>query len=167
MSASATISVPSQDLRTALGMFPTGVTIITALTGDGRPAGLTANSFSSVSLDPPLVAWSLNNQSRSRHVFESASHFAVNVLSLDQRALAERFASKLADPFEETAWRLGEGGSPLIAGAIAVFECSVHDRFHGGDHVIYLGQVRRLAWNAEAPPLVFSRGKFCQGLQAL
>src|SRR5262245_25032196 len=104
-------------------MFATGVTVITAQSGD-RLVGLTANSFSSVSLDPPLVLWSIKRTARSFAVFRDATHFAVNILAADQIALSQCFSSAESDRFAGTQWRAGADGAPLLEGVVAHFECS-------------------------------------------
>lgn len=150
----------AEDFRAALGQFTTGVTIVTARTPDGRLVGLTANSFNSVSLAPPLVLWSLARQSTSMPGFLSATHYAINVLAGDQRLLAERFARKGIDRFEGTPWRPGLTGAPVIDGAVAVFECSHRSQHDEGDHVIFVGQVAHCRRRIGATPLVFHGGRF-------
>ena len=150
----------NQELRAALGMFATGVTIVTTLDEDGRAVGLTANSFTSVSLDPPLVLWSLSGRSLSMPAFNEATHFAINVLAAEQRQLAERFASKAEDRFDGVAWRTGTGGVPVIEGAAAVFECRTRNRYREGDHVIFLGEVRHCTRHTGIAPLLFWGGRF-------
>jgi len=149
-----------QDFRAALGMFATGVTIVTARGVDGLPVGLTANSFNSVSLTPPLVLWSLARSAGSMPAFERGSHYAVNILAADQHALAERFASKSVDRFADVAFREGAGGAPVIDGAVAVFECFNRSRYEEGDHVIFVGEVERCTWRAGAQPLIFHGGRY-------
>lgn len=149
-----------EDFRAALGQFTTGVTIVTARDPDGRLIGLTANSFNSVSLSPPLVLWSLARQSSSMPGFLAASHYAINVLAADQRLLAERFARKGIDRFEGTPWRPGLTGAPVIEGAVAVFECSHRSQYDEGDHVIFVGQVAHCRRRVGATPLVFHGGRF-------
>ena len=122
-----------EEYRAALGQFATGVTIVTAHADDGRLIGLTANSFNSVSLAPPLVLWSLSNHSSSMPGFQTASHYAINVLAADQRLLAERFSRKGIDRFEGVAWRTGLSGAPVIDGAVAVFECRNRSQHAEGD----------------------------------
>jgi flavin reductase (DIM6/NTAB) family NADH-FMN oxidoreductase RutF len=148
------------DFRSALAMFATGVTIITARGGDGLPVGLTANSFNSVSLDPPLVLWSLARTAGSMPAFEQGSHYAVNILAADQHALAERFASKTVDRFADVAFREGTGGAPVLEGAVAVFECFNRSRYEEGDHVIFVGEVERCSFNEGATPLIFHGGRY-------
>ncbi len=148
------------DFRDALGMFATGVTIVTARSADGALIGLTANSFNSVSLSPPLVLWSLARKAGSLPAFERGSHYAINILSAEQHVLAERFASKTADRFKDLAFREGAGGAPVLEGAAAVFECFNRSRYEEGDHVIFVGEVERCAWRAGAQPLIFHGGRY-------
>ena len=152
------------EFRAALGMFATGVTIVTARSSTGELVGLTANSFNSVSLDPPLILWSVKRSSNSMPAFEACSSFAVNVLSGEQRLLAERFASKAVDRFNGVEWRVGAGGSPLLEGAASVFECRVRSRYPEGDHVIYVGEVQHCSRRLGAAPLVFWGGRFFEEL---
>lgn len=154
----------SLELRAALSQFATGVTIITTLDGQGQPIGFTANSFNSVSLDPPLILWSVKRSSNSMPAFEACTSFAVNVLSGEQRLLAERFASKAADRFAGVEWRVGAGGSPVLEGAASVFECRVRSRYPEGDHVIYVGEVLHCTRRLGAAPLVFWGGRFFEEL---
>jgi flavin reductase (DIM6/NTAB) family NADH-FMN oxidoreductase RutF len=148
------------DFRTALGMFATGVTIVTARGADGAPVGLTANSFNSVSLEPPLVLWSLARSAGSMPAFERGSHYAINILAADQHTLAERFASKALDRFADLAFRAGAGGAPILDGAAAVFECFNRSRYEEGDHVIFVGEVERCFARPGAQPLIFHGGRY-------
>ncbi len=148
------------EFRAALGMFATGVTIVTARAANGRLVGLTANSFNSVSLSPPLVLWSLARAAGSMAVFSAGSHYAINVLAADQQALAQRFAAKGVDRWSGVAWAAGVAGAPLLAGAAATFECYNRSRYEEGDHVIFVGEVERCTHRAEASPLLFHGGKF-------
>lgn len=148
------------DFRAALGMFATGVTIVTARTVEGELVGLTANSFNSVSIDPPLVLWSLSNRAASLAVFSTGSHYAINILSTDQKDLATQFASKQTDRWAGAGYTLGTGGAPLLDGAVAQFECFNRSRYEEGDHVIFVGQVERCTHRAGAAPLLFHGGKF-------
>jgi flavin reductase (DIM6/NTAB) family NADH-FMN oxidoreductase RutF len=152
-------SIDPRDFRNALGSFGTGVTVITAATPDGRQAGLTCNSFASVSLNPPLVLWSLVVYSPSMSIFQDASHFSVHVLGESQQALATQFATRAEDKFAGVQWTPGLGGAPVLADAVATFQCRTADRYYGGDHVIFLGAVESYAYN-QAEPLLFARGKF-------
>jgi len=152
-----------RSLRHAFGRFATGVTLVTTRGAGGRPEGMTVNSFASVSLDPPLLLWSIRREAASRAAFESSGHFAVHVLAEAQRGLAERFARPAPDGggsrFEGLAWHPGRAGSPLLEGALARFECATEALHPGGDHVIMLGRV--LAWElGEGEPLLFHAGRF-------
>ncbi|HWH83267.1 MAG TPA: flavin reductase family protein [Burkholderiaceae bacterium] len=153
-------SFSADDFRAALGMFATGVTIVTARQADGAPVGLTANSFNSVSLAPPLVLWSLARSAGSMPAFAQGSHYAVNILAAGQHALAERFASKAIDRFEGLAYAEGAGGAPILDGAVAVFECFNRSRYEEGDHVIFVGEVERCRWQPGAQPLIFHGGRY-------
>lgn len=146
-------------LRAALGRFATGVTIITCAGPGGAPVGLTANSFSALSLDPPLVLWSLRQASASLAAFDAAPHFAINVLAESQVELSRRFASPQADKFAEGAWGSGLGGAPVLAGCAAVFECELATRQVAGDHVLFIGRVLRLA-DLSVAPLLFQGGHY-------
>jgi len=148
------------EFRSALGMFATGVTIVTARAANGRLVGLTANSFNSVSLHPPLVLWSLSQAAASLAVFSAGSHYAINVLAAEQQALARRFAAKGVDRWAGVAYTEGHGGAPLLAGAAATFECFNRSRYDEGDHVIFVGEVERCTHRAGASPLLYHGGKF-------
>ena len=148
------------EFRAALGMFATGVTIVTARGPDGELIGLTASSFNSVSLEPPLVLWSLAQAAGSMAALSTGSHYAINILAADQKDLAERFSSKRADRWLDVAWSPGAAGSPLLAGAVATFECFNRSRYEEGDHVIFVGEVERCAHRVGAAPLLFHGGKF-------
>jgi 3-hydroxy-9,10-secoandrosta-1,3,5(10)-triene-9,17-dione monooxygenase reductase component len=148
-----------QALRAALGRFATGVTIVTCRDPAGDPVGLTANSFAALSLEPPLVLWSLRMGSSRLAAFDASPHFAVNVLTENQVALSRRFASSVADKFSEGSWRDGLGGAPVLAGCAAVFECEVQARHEAGDHVLYIGRVLRLA-ERDVAPLLFQSGHY-------
>ena len=153
------IDLSARVLRAALGRFSTGVTIITARAPDGAPVGLTANSFAALSLEPPLVLWSLRSVSPNLGVFGAAPHFAVNVLAENQVELSRRFASPVPDKFAEGLWSEGLGGAPVLAGCPAVFECTQVSNQVAGDHVLFIGRVLRVS---EAPltPLVFQSGHY-------
>jgi len=155
-------SEPGMDkraFRNALGRFPTGVTVVTALGPGGRRIGITANSFSSVSLDPPLVLWSLAKSARSLSTFVKAQHYAINVLAADQIGLSRQFASAREDRFTGVVCRSGLGGVPLIEGCAAWFECHNVSQYEGGDHVILLGRVERFA-DADRAALAFHLGGY-------
>ncbi len=148
----------ARDFRNALGCFCTGVTVITAAAG-GRRAGLTVNSFASVSLNPPLVLWSLHIYSPSMPVFQEASHFCINVLAADQGELARHFAKRSEDKFAGIDWEPGLGGAPKLANVLAQFQCRNSNRYYGGDHVIFLGAVEEYTYRS-GEPLLFNRGAF-------
>lgn len=148
-----------RDLRNALGQFASGVTVITTITPDGERVGVTANSFTSVSMDPPLVLWCPGQHLKSLPIFERATHFAINVLASDQHELSSKFASASTDKFEGVETVSGIAGVPLLTAAIATFECRATDRHPAGDHLIYLGQVERYNY-VPSDPLVFHGGRY-------
>lgn len=149
-----------RDFRAALGMFATGVTIVTARNDQGEPVGLTASSFNSVSLDPPLVLWSLGQAAGSMAVFASGRHYAINVLAADQQALAERFAARGVDRWAGIGFTEGANGAPLLEGCVATFECFNRSQYTEGDHVIFVGEVERCTRRPSASPLLFHGGRF-------
>jgi len=157
--ASGHSPIDPRDFRNALGTYPTGVTIITAAGADGKPYGITCNSFASVSLNPPLVLWSLVVYSSSLSVFQNASHFAVNVLGVSQQALANKFAKSSDDKFADVKWTPGLGNAPILADSVANFQCRAANRYYGGDHVIFLGAVEAYSYNRKEP-LLFARGGY-------
>jgi flavin reductase (DIM6/NTAB) family NADH-FMN oxidoreductase RutF len=148
-------------LRNALGTYATGVTIVTTTSADGTPIGLTCNSFSSVSLSPPLVLWSLSLRSPNLSNFLQAPHFAVNILAADQAPIAQRFARSLANKFEGVVHHMGSCGVPLIDGASAQLECRNETRYYSGDHVIFIGHVLHYTCS-DAVPLVFCKGRYTE-----
>ena len=155
------MTIDPREYRRALGRFPTGVAIVTARSVDGSCIGLTANSFTSVSLEPPLVSWSLRRASALFGAFSKAQHFAVNVLAASQAALAARFAARCPDRFDGVAVTEGIEGLPLIEGALARFECAAVACHMAGDHGIFIGQVARYTNTQCADrPLVFCQGGF-------
>lgn len=160
--AEAENSFDYRALRNAFGSFATGVTIITAR-GEGKDAdvvvGLTANSFSSVSLNPALVSWSLALHAPSLPIFQNCSHYAIHVLGHEQRHMAERFAQSRDDKFDGLDLSDGLGRAPLLADSLAVFQCRNAHRYTGGDHIIFLGQVEKFDCN-QGRPLIFHAGKF-------
>ena len=141
-------------------MFATGVTIVTARTPAGVLVGLTANSFNSVSLNPPLVLWSLSQRAGSMAALSSGSHYAINILAADQKELAERFASRRADRWQDVLFTEGVTGAPLLTGAAATFECFNRSRYEEGDHVIFVGEVEHCSHRPQASPLLFHGGNF-------
>jgi flavin reductase (DIM6/NTAB) family NADH-FMN oxidoreductase RutF len=153
----------AQAFRRALGCFPTGVAIITTIDGHGDPVGLTCNSFSSVSLDPPLVLWSLRLSSKSIDIFRQARAFAINVLADDQDDLSGRFASSSKshrEKFDGLACTAGHGGAPLVGACIARFECSMFAQHEAGDHVVFIGRVEQFDQGREENALVFYKGAY-------
>jgi flavin reductase (DIM6/NTAB) family NADH-FMN oxidoreductase RutF len=147
-----------RDFRSALGSFPTGVVVIAA-TVDGSPTGLAVNSFTSVSLDPPLVAFCADKGSSTWPVLRSAGGFTVNVLAAEQEDLCRRFAQKGADRFSQVEWTPGVDGHPRIDGVVTWLDCRIHAVLPGGDHEIVLGEVVALS-AGEGEPLAFHRGRF-------
>jgi flavin reductase (DIM6/NTAB) family NADH-FMN oxidoreductase RutF len=153
---------PLRDLalyRRALGSFATGITVVTAASREGHRVGLTVNSFTSVSLDPPLVLWCQSAAAATLDVFTSVTHFAVNVLAADQRKLAERFTQQRPDRFAALDFAAGPGGAPILAGVSAWFECRTAGQHCAGDHVVHFGIVERYA-HCERAPLILSRGRY-------
>jgi flavin reductase (DIM6/NTAB) family NADH-FMN oxidoreductase RutF len=152
--------IDQRHLRNALGRFATGVTVITTRTASGKLEGLTANSFTAVSLDPPLISWSLRRTAPSFEGFVAARHFAVNILSCEQHLLCRHFATPHLDKFAGVDFEHGIEGAPVLAGNLATFECRTETTFEGGDHLIFIGRVLRTAYR-EGEPLIFSAGRLC------
>jgi flavin reductase (DIM6/NTAB) family NADH-FMN oxidoreductase RutF len=150
----------SRDYRNALGNFATGVTVVTALSRDGEPLGITANSFNSVSLDPPLVLFSLDRKAYSLRSFEEAGNFAINVLRDDQEDVSRLFARTTTDRWQGLEFDTWESGAPILRDALAVFDCSTHAVHEGGDHLIFIGRVLRFAHDTEGDPLLYFRGSY-------
>jgi flavin reductase (DIM6/NTAB) family NADH-FMN oxidoreductase RutF len=151
-------------LRETLGAYPTGVTIVTAHAANGRPVGLTVNSFASLSLDPPLLLWSLANRSPNLRAFRTASHFAINVLAEHQAEMARRFATPtIVDKFDGIALRHAMQPwadlAPLLDGTVAHFVCASRDAIETGDHTLFIGRIEH-HWREEGDPLVFHGGRF-------
>ena len=157
------VAVPLQHdpiaLRGVLGRFATGVAVVTTRTAEGVSIGLTINSFSSVSLAPPLISWCLRRDATSYPAFAAASTWAISMLAADQLDLARRFCGPAADRFAGIGYRYASGGAPLLDGAIAQLECSAFHGLDGGDHRIFLGRVEAYA-TCEGAPLVFHGGRF-------
>ena len=149
----------SMEFRRALGTFTTGVTVITARGADGEPVGVTANSFSSVSLEPPLVLWSLAKSAHSLSVFQEAEYFAIHILAANQEDLSNRFASRGEDKFAALDVEDGLGKTPLLSGCCTRMQCKTVYRYEGGDHIIFVGEVVDLVRD-DVPPLVFQAGKY-------
>lgn len=163
-------AAPAEDpalYRRALGSFATGVAVVTTLASTGVPVGLTVNSFSSVSLDPALVLWSLRVHSGAFEIFSQATHFAVNVLSSEQQDVSRRFATRDGEKFEGLAVRAGLGGAPLLPDCVASFECRTARTYIEGDHVLFIGRVERFETLPQAEPLIYCRGAYTgRGAQA-
>ena len=149
-----------RDFRSTLGRFATGVTVITALAPDGEPIGVTISSFNSVSLDPPLILWSLSLSSPNLASFSNASHYAVNILSARQQEISDRFASRSNKRFEGIKLHSGLGGVPLLADCCATFECTNEAHYPGGDHLIFVGRVERFTQGEVESPLIFYNGSY-------
>lgn len=155
----ATGSFEARQLRDVLGTFVTGVTIVTTRDAEGQAHGVTANSFSSVSLDPPLVLWSQSVSSRSHAAFQGSAHFAINILADDQIALSNHFAKSRDDKFDGVAHAQGLGGAPVLDGVAAHLECTKVAAYPGGDHVVFIGRVERIAQSGRRP-LAFGSGRY-------
>jgi 3-hydroxy-9,10-secoandrosta-1,3,5(10)-triene-9,17-dione monooxygenase reductase component len=148
-----------KDFRRALGMFATGVTIVTTQAADGTPIGITANSFNSVSLDPPMVLWSLANNSRSLAAFSDSTHWNVHILSNEQEALSNQFARAGEDKFAGLAMDSQASNAPLLTGCTARFQCKTAFKYEGGDHTIFVGEVVKYD-NSTLPPLLYVTGGY-------
>ena len=153
------VKIDQMELRKALGAFVTGVTVVTTCEADGTPRGFTANSFTSVSLDPPLVLICIATSALSFPVFQACGHFAINILAEDQTETSSIFASKAPDKFDRAAWHAGAGGSPIIDGAAAWLACAMHSQVEAGDHAILIGRVIDFA-HSPSNPLGFCRGSY-------
>jgi len=154
-----TPQMDSKEFRNALGQFATGVTVITTLDKDGNKAGMTVNSFSSVSLEPMLVLWSLAKTAKTFDAFNVTERFAIHVLNADQQAISNQFASRGGDRFENIALTKGHGGIPILQDYSAVFQCEIEARHEGGDHIIMVGRVIDFD-NKCQPPLIFHAGHY-------
>lgn len=149
------------EFRKALGAFATGVTIVTTKNQSGEPVGVTASSFNSVSLDPPLVLWSLSKNSLSRTAFETSGHFGIHVLADTQDDLSNRFARSSESKFAGLAWEDGKLSSPILPDYAAIFECRTKYQYEGGDHIIFVGEV--VSFEAhDRPPLLFHAGAYAE-----
>ena len=155
-------TLDQRHLRDVFGCFATGVTIITARLDDGSPVGLTANSFSSVSLDPPLILFNLDRGANCAEAFALGKPFTVNVLRKDQEAQSNHFASKVEDKFAhpDFDWRDGANGCPRLADSLAQLECVCDSLHDGGDHWIIIGRVQHAERDADGAPLLFFRGRY-------
>ena len=153
-----------RELRDVVGLFPTGVTVVTTVTSAGERVGATVSSFNSVSLQPPLILFSMARSSRAFPVWLTARHFAVNVLAQDQSRLSTAFARALAHKWDGVPFRIGTNGVPLLADSLACLECDRYAQYDGGDHLIIVGRVIALRANkkSDVAPLVFFRSKYEQ-----
>jgi flavin reductase (DIM6/NTAB) family NADH-FMN oxidoreductase RutF len=147
-------------LRDALGCFATGVTVVTCLDSAGSPAGLTVNSFTSVSLDPPLLLVCVAKDAASATPLSEAPNFAINVLQTGQQPASIRFSTRDEDRFGATPWACGEAGAPILEDSLSVFECERFAVYDGGDHHILVGQVVKASFDASLDPLLYFRGRY-------
>jgi len=154
------MSSDARELRDALGQFATGVCLITVLAPDGRSLAMTANSFSSVSLDPPLVLWSLQNNSDVFEEFATPEYFAINVLAADQLEQSNQYARKEQHELQAGHYDVGQTGAPLINGALVSFECEMHATHTAGDHLIIIGEVIDMQRSEPGDPLLFFSGGY-------
>ena len=154
------MSIEGREYRDALGRFATGVCLITTTTADGRHLALTANSFSSVSLDPPLVLWNLQDNSDVFDEYASPERYAINILSQEQMDLSNTYAKKGGHELAPAHFTIGEHGAPVISGALASFECEPYATHEGGDHVIIVGRVMGMSSSGEGRPLLFFGGSY-------
>ncbi len=152
-------SDPTFELRRALGQYATGVTVVTTQSADGTPAGLTVNSFTSVSLDPPLLLWCLGLDSASFDTFRITEKHLINVLAADQLDTAKRFATRNADKFAGLKWSPTDTGLPRLDGCIAWFECAIRSRYEEGDHLILVGRIESFE-TARGTPLIFHDSRY-------
>ena len=150
----------TREFRDALGMFATGITVVATRAPDGQPIGLTVNSFNSVSLDPPLIVWSLSANLSCVPVFESCEYYSVNVLAADQDNLSNRFASRADDKFAGLEIDTGMYGVPLLRGCCARFECRNTVRHDGGDHILFISEVVRFDRDETHSPLIYWGGGY-------
>ena len=161
MSASASTSIDPREMRQALGQFPTGVCIVTCR-GDGEDCGMTMSSFNSLSLDPPLVLFSVDKRALSLPHWEQAKGFAINILSDNQQAISNRFARAGSNKWEGTHFRRGFAEAPVLAGVAAVFECRPWATHDGGDHILFIVEVIEMRSTPDRRPLVFSKGRYAK-----
>ena len=153
--------IDTLDLRRAFGRFATGVTVVTAVLPDGRKLGLTANSFASVSLEPPLVSWNYRCASPHLQALMDCEHFLVHVLSAEQQSLSHRMARSADDKFVGLDVEQGLGGAPRLPGSLATFECELRQTIKAGDHVIFIGEVIHYD-HTDGEPLMFVNGRYAQ-----
>ncbi len=156
----ADMVIEADTFRQVLGYYPTGVSAITATSGDGMPLGLIVGTFSSVSLDPPLVGFLPDKGSSTWPKIEQTGHFCVNVLASDQLDVCRQLAGKAADKFAHVGYTVSDHNLPVVTGALATIECRLHSVTDAGDHFFVLGRVLRLEATREADPMLFFRGRY-------
>jgi flavin reductase (DIM6/NTAB) family NADH-FMN oxidoreductase RutF len=154
------MALDQREFRTALGQFATGITVVTTCSPDGEMLGITANSFNSVSLDPPLILFSLEKGALSRPAFEAAGFFAVSILSESQVALSQNFARTQGDKWRGISFERWTTGSPILQDCLSAFDCRTYAIHDGGDHLIFIGEVLRFDIKAEGDPLIYFRGSY-------
>ena len=156
------MSFDSREFRDAMGSFATGVCVITANPEGYEPFGMTVNSLASLSLEPALLLWSLQNNSECLPAFEKADKFAVNILTTNQQDLSNYYAKKANHDLLKDSFRLGKTGVPVLRGALTSFECKVWARYPGGDHIILVGEVEEISSNPNGKPLLFHSGRYAE-----
>ncbi len=154
------MTLDPRELRNALGRFATGVTVVTTVTGQEEALGLTVNSFSSVSLDPPLVLWSLQNSSEVYRHFSTPRRYAINVLASEHEPLSNLYAQKGEHRLDPQHYRVGRTGVPVLHDALVCFECELETTYPGGDHIIILGRVSEMHGRTDGEPLLFFGGAY-------
>ncbi|BFM15046.1 hypothetical protein R50073_12290 [Maricurvus nonylphenolicus] len=154
-------SIDITEFRNALGSFPTGVTVITTTDREGNPIAMTASSFNSVSLDPPLILWSIGYERSSLPAFRETGKFVVHVLAEDQIDISNKFAGSGAGDFSEVEYDKNDHGIPMLPGCVSRFECVTRHEYEGGDHLIIVGEVERFV-TEDKQPLLFCRGKYAE-----
>lgn len=154
------MSLDSRALRNAFGRFATGICVVTANAAEQGPVGMTINSFSSVSLDPPLVMWNLQNNSDCFEIFTQTRQFAINILADDQLELSRLYSRKNEHGLRPQDYRIGRNGAPVLRGALAAFECDLWRSYEGGDHVLLVGRVKELHNRPTGKPLLFFGGSY-------
>lgn len=166
MSAAVDLGTDPALFRRVLGHYPTGVCLITSIDAEGEPLGLVVGSFTSASLDPPLVAFFPDRRSPSWQKIAAAGRFCVNVLAEHQEDVCRRFTAKIANRFEGASYRLSDRGLPVLDDIVAWIECDLHDVLDAGDHFVALGRVRALDVEHPGPPLLFCKGSYGQFAEA-
>jgi len=155
------MSIDPREFRNTLGCFATGITVITTVDRDGGPVGFTANSFTALSLDPPLILFCLDRNATCFESFHRNRHFAVNILTTEQQNISNRFAKSGADKWSGVEFCSGETGCPILIGSLASLECEVDEVFEGGDHVIFIGKVMAMQrTDGGSQPLLYFRGRY-------